>query len=112
MTEKPSTYLAHISKLDFSATPNYNGKPLHPWIWKMTCPVTLGGDVTDYFNYEFDEFSWTAYCQKQTNLRDEFSPTEFMEQMMMIGQFPPGMAGPCGLMDDAATAICLQKCLQ
>ena len=107
------------SKLDLSATPNYNGKSLtsldlendilpgnsdKPW-------RKPGADVTDYFNYGFDEFTWTAYCQKQTNLRDEFNPTKLMEQMMMIGQFampgmalPPGMAGPGGLMDAAAAA--------
>ncbi|KAF8438718.1 Fip1 motif-domain-containing protein, partial [Terfezia claveryi] len=54
-----------------------------------------GADVTDYFNYGFDEFTWTAYCQKQSSLRDEFNPAKLMEQMMMIGQsFMPGMVPP------------------
>jgi pre-mRNA 3'-end-processing factor FIP1 len=38
----------------------------------------VGADVTDYFNYGFDEFTWTAYCSKQTNLRNEFNPAKVM----------------------------------
>ena|ERR1700694_4224814 len=40
--------------------------------------LTVGADVTDYFNYGFDEFTWTAYCSKQTNLRNEFNPAKVM----------------------------------
>lgn len=112
------------SKIDISATPTYNDKPLtslnleddilpgvtdKPW-------RKPGADVTDYFNYGFDEFTWTAYCQKQQNLREEFNPAKLMEQMMMIGQFampgmvssvptgPAGMGVPGGMMDAAAAA--------
>jgi pre-mRNA 3'-end-processing factor FIP1 len=37
-----------------------------------------GADTTDYFNYGFDEFTWAAYCSKQTNLRNEFNPAKVM----------------------------------
>jgi len=50
-----------------------------------------GADVTDYFNYGFDEFTWTAYCQKQEGLREEFSPQKMMEQMMMMSGMGMGM---------------------
>ena len=30
-----------------------------------------GADLTDYFNYGFDENTWRAYCIKQKQLRDE-----------------------------------------
>ena len=40
--------------------------------------LMVGADVTDYFNYGFDEFTWTAYCSKQTNLRNEFNPAKVM----------------------------------
>ena len=33
-----------------------------------------GVDVSDYFNYGFDEFTWLAYCHKQDKLRGEFNP--------------------------------------
>lgn len=40
--------------------------------------LSVGADVTDYFNYGFDEFTWTAYCSKQTNLRNEYNPGKVM----------------------------------
>ncbi|XP_074650222.1 uncharacterized protein LOC141905289 [Tubulanus polymorphus] len=30
-----------------------------------------GADITDYFNYGFNEATWSAYCEKQTKLRAE-----------------------------------------
>lgn len=29
-----------------------------------------GADLTDYFNYGFNETIWRAYCQKQKMMRD------------------------------------------
>lgn len=31
-----------------------------------------GADITDYFNYGFNEHTWKQYCQKQLSLRAEF----------------------------------------
>ena len=31
-----------------------------------------GADVTDYFNYGFNEESWLKYCEMQRKLRAEF----------------------------------------
>ncbi|EPR79956.1 pre-mRNA polyadenylation factor fip1 [Spraguea lophii 42_110] len=31
-----------------------------------------GADITDYFNYGFDEVTWKLYCAKQKNIREEF----------------------------------------
>lgn len=41
-----------------------------------------GADITEYFNYGFDEFTWTAYCQKQTGLRQDYTPDKVMAEMM------------------------------
>jgi len=43
-----------------------------------TCVLIVGADPSDYFNYGFDEFTWAAYCAKQTNLRKEFNPASVM----------------------------------
>lgn len=56
-----------------------------------------GADITDYFNYGFDELTWAAYCSRQDNLRD-FNPQKIMRilgannpmGMQMMGQ---GMMG-------------------
>ncbi|KAF8535934.1 Fip1 motif-domain-containing protein [Trichophaea hybrida] len=78
------------SKLDINAMPSYSGIPIN----KISMESDIlpserpwrkpGADVSDYFNYGFDEFTWTAYCQKQEGLRDEFSPQKMMEQMMLM----------------------------
>jgi len=85
------------SKLDINAMPAYNGTPIN----KVSMESDLlpsekpwrkpGADVTDYFNYGFDEFTWTAYCQKQEGLREEFNPTKMMEQMMIMSGMGMGM---------------------
>ncbi|ODQ63620.1 Fip1-domain-containing protein [Nadsonia fulvescens var. elongata DSM 6958] len=81
--------------LDINKVAEYDGKPLtqlqletleeKPW-------RKPGADITDYFNYGFDEFSWTAYCSKQDSLREEFNPQKLMSQL--IGGMAPGMEMP------------------
>lgn len=31
--------------------------------------VCIGADLSDYFNYGFNEDTWKAYCEKQKRLR-------------------------------------------
>lgn len=102
---------AATSKLDLNANPPYNGTPIKsisldsdsllpadkPW-------RKPGADVTDYFNYGFDEFTWTAYCQKQESLREEFDPRKMMEQMMMISGMTGGLGLP-GIVDPTAVGV-------
>lgn len=98
------------SKLDINGVPTYNGEP----ITKIGMESELlpadkpwrkpGADVTDYFNYGFDEFTWTAYCAKQEGLREEFSPQKMMEQMMMMSGMGMGMMPGMDGMDPTAIA--------
>lgn len=37
-----------------------------------------GADITDYFNYGFDEMTWRAYAEKQKMLRDEVAQQKKM----------------------------------
>ena len=61
-----------------------------------------GTDITDYFNYGFDEFSWASYCLKQETIRKEITDQKKqMEEMQgflgMPGGMPmPGMPGHAG----------------
>jgi len=89
-----------ITALDIDADLPDNDKP-----WRRP-----GADVSDFFNYGFDEFTWALYATKQENLRSEFSADkvaqnnkkmmEEMSSMMMMGGMPmggmPGMAAPDG----------------
>jgi pre-mRNA 3'-end-processing factor FIP1 len=67
--------------LDINSVAQYKGVPIthvnledledKPW-------RRPGADITDYFNFGFDEFTWTAYCSKQDNLRDTYTPQKLM----------------------------------
>ncbi|CAG8979888.1 hypothetical protein HYALB_00002662 [Hymenoscyphus albidus] len=104
------------SKIDVNAKPIYEpaGKPItqvnidedlnendKPW-------RRPGTDVSDYFNYGFDEFTWALYASKQDTLRAEYSQDkiaqsnkkmfEEMNMMMAMGGIPgmPGMPAGAG----------------
>jgi pre-mRNA 3'-end-processing factor FIP1 len=100
------------SKIDVDADPVYKlaGKP----ITKVNIDEDLvdnekpwrrpGTDMTDYFNYGFDEFTWALYASKQDSLRSEYDQSKVAENqkkmmedmnMMMMGGMP-GMAGVPG----------------
>ena len=51
-----------------------------------------GTDMTDYFNYGFDEFTWASYCLKQDSLRKEILDSKKqMEDMQSFLGMPGGM---------------------
>ena len=69
-----------------------------------------GSDISDYFNYGFDEFTWAGYCLKQQELRkevgDQKKQVDEMQAFLSMGMPPmpgapppppgpgPGSAGP------------------
>ena len=62
--------------VDLETVAQYDGKDLYdadldsfedkPW-------RKPGADITDYFNYGFNELTWKMYCQKQRRVRDEMA---------------------------------------
>ncbi|KAH7035781.1 Fip1 motif-domain-containing protein [Microdochium trichocladiopsis] len=101
------------SKVDVHAVPTY--KPAGKPITQVNIDTDLpdndkpwrkpGTDISDYFNYGFDEFTWTMYAAKQDSVRGEFSQDavaqnnkKMMEdmQMMMMGGMPGMPGGPGG----------------
>ncbi|KAK9361767.1 Fip1 motif-domain-containing protein [Lipomyces starkeyi] len=92
---------AKPSELDLDKVPELDGTPItqvdldsleeKPW-------RKPGTDITDYFNYGFDEFSWTTYCLRQDKLRDEYDPnklrTQMMQQMQQMQQLQMQMQMP------------------
>ncbi|KAK6531079.1 hypothetical protein TWF281_007904 [Arthrobotrys megalospora] len=84
---------AHPSTGEKLTSLNIDDLPSKPW-------RNPGSDISDYFNYGFDEFTWTAYCQKQENTRKDFDPKKMMEDMMMFGN----MLDPSQLMNMAGAA--------
>ena len=57
-----------------------------------------GADVTDYFNYGFNEVTWRMYCLRQRVLREEYGnsknnnipPALANNQLILQGLFPKG----------------------
>ncbi|KAJ9142964.1 Fip1-domain-containing protein [Pleurostoma richardsiae] len=103
------------SKIDVNAIPTHKGtgKPITQVNIDEDLPENgkpwrkPGTDITDYFNYGFDEFTWALYAAKQEALRGEYSQDivaqnnkkmmEDLNNMMMMGGMPgmsmPGMPG-------------------
>lgn len=59
--------------IDVNAVGNINGVPIYDYDIDTMCedkPWRVpGADLTDYFNYGFNEDSWKAYCGKQKTVR-------------------------------------------
>jgi len=106
---------ASKSTIDIDANPIYPaaGKPITQVNIDEDLPDNEkpwrkpGTDISDYFNYGFDEFTWALYAAKQESVRGEFSADAFaannkkmMEEfnnMMMGGMSGMGGAGAGGM---------------
>ena len=58
-----------------------------------------GSDISDYFNYGFDEFTWVSYCLKQQEVRKEVGnqkkQMDDMQSFLGMGM-PPMPGAPAG----------------
>lgn len=100
--DRPGTDYAarHTSKID------PNGNPVHPTTGKPILSTDFdvdfpsestkpwrkpGADISDYFNYGFDEFTWASYCLKQQQMPKEIKEiTQQAEQMKAFVEGIPG----------------------
>ncbi|RKF71910.1 Pre-mRNA polyadenylation factor FIP1 [Golovinomyces cichoracearum] len=102
------------SKIDVNAKPVYlpAGKPITQLNIDEDLPENEkpwrrpGTDITDFFNYGFDEFTWTLYANKQETVRSEYNADkialnnkklfEDMNMMMAMGAMPPMVPNATG----------------
>lgn len=107
--QKPgSSYPAqHTSTIDVGAN------PVHPATSKPILSTDIdtdfpteddkpwrrpGSDISDYFNYGFDEFTWASYCLKQQELRKEVGDQKKqLQDMQAFLGLAPGMPGMPGM---------------
>ncbi|KAF2672358.1 Fip1-domain-containing protein [Microthyrium microscopicum] len=97
------------STLDVNGTPIY--EPLNKPITEVEIDADLveqqkpwrrpGADQSDYFNYGFDEFTWSTYCLRQRTVRDAIveqkdDNTKFEMMFGGGGGMMPGMPGMPG----------------
>ncbi|EAW06747.1 cleavage polyadenylation factor subunit FIP1 [Aspergillus clavatus NRRL 1] len=104
----------HASTIDVNANPTHpaTGKPIMSTDMDTDFPSEddkpwrrPGSDVSDYFNYGFDEFTWASYVLKQQELRkevgDQKKQLEDMQSFLTMGLppmpgAPPGAGAPPG----------------
>jgi pre-mRNA 3'-end-processing factor FIP1 len=102
LNERPGTdYPAH-----HTSTIDPNGNPVHPTTGKPILSTDFdvdfpsesskpwrkpGSDITDYFNYGFDEFTWASYCLKQQQMPKEIA--EIKNQAEALKAFVEGIPG-------------------
>lgn len=83
-----------IQGVDINAVGMYQGKPITELLpeeikekpWRLP-----GVDLSDYFNFGFDEFTWIAYCMKQDKLRQEFDMQKWLAKVQPLPRFNGGM---------------------
>ncbi|KAH7171476.1 Fip1 motif-domain-containing protein [Dactylonectria macrodidyma] len=102
------------------STIDLNANPIHAGSGKPITQVNIdedlpendkpwrkpGTDISDYFNYGFDEFTWALYASKQETVRGEFGADVFannnkkmmedFNSMMMMGGMGMGGGGGAG----------------
>ncbi|GME72168.1 unnamed protein product [Ambrosiozyma monospora] len=92
-TQQTVPILTESAGLDINTVAQYEEIPLTQLTlselkdkpWRLP-----GADLSDYFNYGFDEISWLAYCAKQDKLHSEFNPAKVMTELLNSGcQLPP-----------------------
>lgn len=100
----------HTSTVDPNANPVHplTGKPILSTDFDTDFPSEStkpwrkpGSDITDYFNYGFDEFTWASYCLKTQQMPKEI--TEIKNQAESMKAFVEGI-GSGGLPGMAPSA--------
>ena len=93
-----------------SSTIDVNGNPVYDPIGKPITQVEIdadlaeqekpwrrpGADQSDYFNYGFDEFTWSTYCLRQKSMGDKLT-----EQRAENAQFEMMFGNPMGGMQSS-----------
>ncbi|KAF4976249.1 hypothetical protein FZEAL_7056 [Fusarium zealandicum] len=94
------------------STIDVNANPIHAASGKPITQVNIdedlpenekpwrkpGTDISDYFNYGFDEFTWALYASKQETVRSEFGADVFAQNnKKMMEEFNMMMMGGMGM---------------
>ncbi|KAM0257846.1 hypothetical protein ACHAQJ_004150 [Trichoderma viride] len=94
------------------STIDINAIPVHPAAGKPITQINIdedlpendkpwrkpGTDISDYFNYGFDEFTWALYAAKQESIRGEFGADAFaVNNKKMMEDFNMMMMGGIGM---------------
>uniref|UniRef100_A0A914D6C3 Pre-mRNA 3'-end-processing factor FIP1 n=1 Tax=Acrobeloides nanus TaxID=290746 RepID=A0A914D6C3_9BILA len=84
-----------VGKIELDGTPAFKGQNIYdvdlaeleekPW-------RKPGADITDYFNYGFNEETWNIYCERQRKLRQEYGNNQAAINRAILMSVPSSTA--------------------
>lgn len=89
-TESKTSIAAPLTgTIDLNAEGLYEGEPvtsLDPEVLKEKPWRQPGANLSDYFNYGFNEFTWMEYLHKQEKLQQEYNPHKILMGLLTLQQ--------------------------
>ncbi|KAK5958961.1 cleavage polyadenylation factor subunit FIP1 PWA37_003638 [Arxiozyma heterogenica] len=67
----------------------FDGRPIteiDPEVLKEKPWRQPGANISDYFNFGFNEYTWTEYLHRQERLRDEYNPRRILMGLLTLQQ--------------------------
>lgn len=98
-TVAPEQTTAGESTVDLNVEGTYEGEPvtsLDPEVLKEKPWRQPGANLSDYFNYGFNEYTWMEYLNKQEKLKQEYNPHKILMGLMTLQQNGK-LSGPTGM---------------
>lgn len=87
--EELKSNINNIGSIDLDQDGLYDGQPitqLDPEVLKEKPWRQPGANLSDYFNYGFNELTWVEYVHRQGNLRDTYNPRKILMGLMNLQQ--------------------------
>lgn len=75
--------------LDIDKDGLYDGEPvtkIDPEVLKEKPWRRPGADISDYFNYGFNEYTWMEYLDRQEKWREEYNPRKILMGLLSLQQ--------------------------
>lgn len=87
--EELKSNINNTGSIDLDQDGLYDGQPitqLDPEVLKEKPWRQPGANLSDYFNYGFNELTWVEYVHRQGKLRDEYNPRKILMGLMNLQQ--------------------------
>lgn len=86
---KAKTAAPPTGTIDLNAEGTFEGEPvtsLDPEVLKEKPWRQPGANLSDYFNYGFNEFTWMEYLHRQEKLQQEYNPHKILMGLLTLQQ--------------------------
>lgn len=84
-----SNYTESRATLDLNSIGDFEGQPItdiDPEVLKQKPWRQPGSNLSDYFNYGFNEQTWMEYLHRQDHLRQDYNPQKILVGLMTLQQ--------------------------